>query len=144
MNAKSKRWLNPKCFALGCLGLWLAFAIGCDNNPFPQVKISGTITYEDGSIIPAERIRIWFQSQHEAIDASTHPRPASAQVNCSDGSFEGATTYKYLDGLVRGEHTVFIDITPKDAIPVAFTRASTSPLKISTDDLPLDIRLPKP
>ena len=117
---------------------------GCDNNPFPQQKVSGKITYQDGEVIPAERIRIWFKSQAPALDERTHPRPASALVNVSDGTFEGATTYKYLDGLVRGEHHVFIDITPEDLVPAEYTKLSSSPLRISTADSPLHIQLPRP
>lgn len=117
---------------------------GCSTNPFPQVKVDGRITYDDGSVIPAERIRIWFRSQAEAIDANTHPRPASALVNPADGTFEGVTTYKYLDGLIRGEHQVFLDITPTNVVPPEYLKAKSSPLRISTDDAPLHIMVPKP
>ncbi len=131
-------WQFLACGLL-CLFLW-----GCDRGPFPQVKVTGTLSYEDGSVIPAERIRIWFQSQAPPIDASTHPRPASALVDPATGAFDGATTSKYLDGLVRGEHRVYIDITPSNVIPQEYTSASTSPLRISTDKLPLEIKIPKP
>lgn len=130
----------PRPAWLLCL---LFLVVGCDNNPFSQVKVSGKLTYDDGSVIPAERIRVWFVSQTPPIDANTHPRPASAQINCEDGTFEGATTYKYMDGLVRGEHKVFIDITPPDAVPPEYTRAKTSPLTVSTAELPLHIKVPK-
>ncbi|MEM8680805.1 MAG: hypothetical protein AAGF97_15760, partial [Planctomycetota bacterium] len=77
---------------LGLLGLLI---VGCsDSNPFTQVKVAGKVTYEDGTPIPAERIRVWFKSQSPPLDGETHPRPASALVNVEDGTFEGVTTHK--------------------------------------------------
>ena len=44
--------------------LALAGLCGCGgSDPFPYVKVKGTITYDDGSLIPADRIELRFISQ---------------------------------------------------------------------------------
>lgn len=124
--------------------MWGIVAAGCDNNPFSHVAVEGKISYDDGSLIPAERIRVWFTSQTPPIDEQTHPRPASASVNLEDGSLESFTTYKYGDGLIRGKHKVSIDATPVELVPEEYRSAATTPLVIDTADSPLEIKLPTP
>ena len=104
----------------------------------------GTVLYEDGTPIPAERIRVWFKSQTPPLDGETHPRPASALVNVQDGTFEGVTTHKYLDGIIKGEHLVFLDLDPADAVPEEYRSERTTPLRVSTDDAPFHIKVPAP
>jgi hypothetical protein len=124
-----------------CLG-------GCrDDNPFSQVPVSGRILYEDGSIIPAKAMRLVFSSEAPAV-GNQHPRPASAFVNVSDGTFSEATTLTNGDGLVRGKHKVVVDLTPLEsqpnAVPEKYGRVTTTPLLVDTNNLPMDIRISKP
>lgn len=130
--------------------LALAPFAGCGGNPFSQVQVSGKVLYEDGTVIPAASLKLWFESQATAKDGGrAHPRPASAPVNPSDGSFSSATTLKYGDGLVRGKHKVSLDLVPLEngparPIPDEYRQAATTPLVVDTAKLPLEIRIPKP
>jgi hypothetical protein len=129
--------------------LFLALiCLGCnDGNPFSYVPVSGRLTYDDGTPIPAGGIRLSF----EAIDAQpvngAFPRPGEAEVD-SQGNFSKATSYKYGDGLLPGKHKVAIyyatDKEGKLLIPKEYSHASTSPLVADTDNLPLEIKVPRP
>jgi hypothetical protein len=70
------------------------------------VKISGKITYDDGSLIQGKRILIQFNPQAEPIDKKTFPRRGSADVKTADGTFAEATTIEFGDGVVLGKHKV--------------------------------------
>ncbi len=88
--------------------LILACIAGCSKEPFQHVQISGKVTYEDGSLIPAELIELTFQPMADAIDAKTHPRPGRAEVDVATGEFSRVTTHKPGDGVVAGSHKVKI------------------------------------
>src|SRR5689334_11786753 len=84
-------------------------AVGCSSGqPYDIVKVSGTVKYEDGSLIPAESILLKFVPEAEPIDAKTHPRKGMAQVNVADGTFDSATTHKPGDGIIAGKHLVLV------------------------------------
>lgn len=120
---------------------------GCgSNSPFEYVKVSGKLTYEDGTPIPADGIKLVFNSQAPPI-GDAHPRPGSAMVSAS-GEFNDVTSYKYADGLVPGKHKVSIlyatDADGKLLVPVEYTKANTTPLMVDTADAPFEIKVPKP
>jgi hypothetical protein len=123
---------------------------GCGSgNPWSTVEVSGKITYEDGSVIPAQSIKVFFASQAPPADAKTFPRQGSVGVNTADGSFDKITTYKYGDGLIPGKHKVVVtaydggrDLSPK--VPKEYTTVATTPLEIDTADVPLEIKIRKP
>ena len=73
-----------------CLIACLATAsiLGCRKDPYPCVKVSGKVTYEDGSLIPAERIRIQFVSQTPPVDPKTSPKTGSAEASRTTGRFD--------------------------------------------------------
>jgi hypothetical protein len=140
--------VNRVAFAIGIIACFVT--AGCrDPNPFEQVPVSGTILYEDGSVIPAKGIRLIFDSQAPPADAARFPRPASALVDVFNGSFASATTYRHGDGLVRGKHKVVLDIVPPTEgntplVPPEYLSAKTTPLIVDTDSLPLELRVPQP
>ena len=124
---------------------------GCQgDNPFSQVQVSGTVLYEDGSVIPVEGLKLWFDCQEAPKDSGrSHPRAGSAPVNVADGTFSTATTRVYGDGLVRGKHKVMLDLIPRkegpaQPVPLEFTAAATTPLVVDTRTFPLEIRIPRP
>ena len=137
---------------LGLLVLCICTCIcGCsDGNPFSQVQVTGTVLYDDGSVIPVSGLKLWFECQEGPKDGGrAFPRPASAPVNVSDGTFSTATTVRYGDGLIRGKHKVSLDLTPAiegpaQPVPLEYTAAATTPLVIDTAKLPLEIRVPRP
>jgi hypothetical protein len=127
-----------------------AGAIGCSGgSPYDIVEVSGTVTYEDGSLIPADSIMLKFDPQAAPLDTKTHPRKGFADVNVSDGSFQFATTHKYADGLVAGKHKVLVAARLKDSkaaklVPKEYQRPDTTPVEIDTNNLPLKIQVRKP
>lgn len=132
---------------LPLIAVFVALA-GCGpSDPFDYVKVSGKVTYEDGSPIPGS-LEVEFQPLAEAVDPKTHPRPGFATMN-DDGTFDSVTSYKYGDGLVRGRHKVAIrsfgeDLNPTGAVPEEYTNPETSPLEVDTADAPFHLKVPKP
>jgi hypothetical protein len=133
------------------LALAVAVVAGCGSgNPWDLVKVTGKVTYDDGTIIPVGSMKLYFVPQTPPIDSKTSPRQGVAGVNASDGSFDAVTTYKYGDGLIAGKHKVVVaayesgarDLSPK--VPKQCSMAATTPLEIDTANLPLEIKVPKP
>jgi hypothetical protein len=128
----------------------LVVIAGCGGKgPYRTTKISGTITYDDGSIIPAERIEIKFISQEPPLDGKTHPKIGLAEVNEADGSFNEVSTYEFADGLIQGKHKVAVMSLdamnlPTDAIPEPFRSPDTSNLTVDSAQIPFKLVIPKP
>jgi hypothetical protein len=109
--------------------------------------VSGRLTYEDGTPIPAGGIRLGFSVQGvEPVDGK-YPLPGEALVD-AEGNFSKATTYRPGDGLIPGKHRVAIhyatDAKGKLLIPKEYAHPSTSPLTVNTANLPLEIKVPRP
>lgn len=127
-----------------------ATALGCSNgNPFEYVPVSGRITYEDGSPIPAKGIRLQFFVQNVDPVDGAYPRPAAAYVD-EQGSFPLTTSYKYGDGLMPGTHKVSIDYavdgSGKLLVPKEYVSASTTPLEVVVDSSTetVELKVPRP
>ncbi|MEX2091259.1 MAG: hypothetical protein WD971_01215 [Pirellulales bacterium] len=128
--------------------------VGCGSgNPWDPVRVSGKITYEDGSVIPVGGMRLYFMPQTPPIDAKTFPRQGVVGVNVSDGSFDKITTYKYADGLIPGKHKVIVAPSERRGgggggsavtIPKEYTSLDTTPIEIDTADSPIHIKIRKP
>ena len=136
-----------KLIAWGVLGMGVG---GCSNgNPYDLVDVSGSVKYEDGSLIPAGSIMLKFNPEAAAIDAKTHPRKGFALVNVSDGTFDYATTHKHADGLVAGKHKVLVVAYAAEGktgnfVPKEYLRPDTTPIEVDTANLPLEIKIKKP
>ena len=135
----------------GMACLVVSVAVGCSNGaPYDIVAVSGTVKYEDGSLIPAESIMLKFAPLAAPIDPKTHPRKGIAQVNVSDGTFEYVTTHKHADGIVAGKHKVLVVAYAKDGmsadelIPKEYDNPATTPIEINASDSPLEIKVRKP
>jgi len=143
---EKKRVLSLQRYAL----LLTLALTGCgDSQPFSKVQISGTVRYDDGTLIPAHRLVLTFVSQTKPLDAKTYPRPGRAEVDVKDGTFHVVTSVRYGDGMVVGEHQVCLTALDKNQIPLPvipeeYATPKTTPLIISTDDSPLEIRIPRP
>ena len=82
---------------------------GCGYKPpYACVRVSGQVTYDDGSLIPADTIRVIFLSQTRPIDSKNPPKNGEADVDPKTGKFDFATTFEYKDGIIVGEHKVII------------------------------------
>lgn len=130
-----------------CIGLLLAAGCNDSQSPFKYVPVSGRITYEDGTPLGKANMRLQFVSLDQSNIAESHPRPGMTTVD-PEGRFDNATSYKFGDGLVPGKHAVAIldaeDAAGKLLVPQEYTNAKSSPLVVDTNDLPFDIKVPKP
>ena len=65
-----------RCYVLTACGL-LCLLAGCGGgDPFSYVKVSGKVTYDDGSRIAAPEIKLTFYPLAPPVDSKTYPRPA--------------------------------------------------------------------
>ena len=122
-------------------------AIGCgSSSPFDYVKVSGKITYDDGTAIPGS-LRLKFVAEDAPTVEGAVPRPAFANVN-DRGEFDCVTSYKYGDGLIPGRHKVAVEAggkpDAKPRVPKEYLTIATTPLEVDTADAPFDIKVPKP
>lgn len=152
MSIPSCRRVAAPAVCLLLPGLLVVAALaGCgSSNPYSTVKVSGQVTYEDGSLIQAEEISLLFVSQIKAVDAKTKPRDGTARVNVADGTFSCASTYDYGDGLIPGEHRVAIQpmkdgVPVAGAVPAAYIDPGTTPLKtvVEPGSKPLVLKVPR-
>jgi len=125
------RRVGRLCCFLG-LGV-LLYGCGGGGNPFDMAPVSGKVTYEDGSVIPAVKLYVTFHPQRPPIDQKTHARPAMADVNVADGTFSAATSWQPDDGAVLGRHKVTVvsyDEQSREtgAVPAEYRNPDTSPL----------------
>ena len=123
-------------------------SLGCgSSSPFDYIPVSGKITYDDGTPIPASGIRLGFRAIDAKPVGDAYPRPAEAVVD-AQGNFGSATSYKPNDGLVPGKHKVTIayatDAKGKLLVAKEYTDGATTPLVVDTASLPLDIKVPRP
>lgn len=136
------QWIPTGCALLLSL-------VGCGKGPYGTTKISGTITYDDGSLIPAERIEIRFISQEPPLDGKTYPRIGYAEVNEADGTFDEVSTYAFADGIIKGKHKVAamsLDAKnePTPAIPEPFRSPDTSGIEIESSQAPFKLLIKRP
>ena len=130
------------------LALLCCSVVGCGSgSPYDYTKVSGKITYEDGSPIPGGRLRLRFVALDAPQVENAHPRPAFANPNI-DGEFDSVTSYKYGDGLIPGKHKVAIEVggAPSSVSPVPkeYLSSSTTPITVDTNKSPFDIKVPRP
>ena len=134
---------------LTAAALCLLLLAGCGvKEPFGYVQVSGKVTYEDGSPIPADGIVLTFYPQGGALDSKTNPRPGMANLDRA-GEFHAASSHLPNDGLVRGRHKVTVlakDRTPLPArvVPPEYSDPFKTPLEVDTAHLPLELKIRKP
>jgi hypothetical protein len=146
------RSTRPLCRLWQLLTLMLAglVASGCGGGaPFSIVKVSGTVTYDDGSPIPASGYRVKFRPLVESPDNRNFPRVAVAVVD-ENGAFNEATTVRYGDGITAGVSAVYLErLNPegkgKLLVPPEYTDSQKTPLRVDTNDgRSLSLKVPKP
>jgi hypothetical protein len=129
--------------------LGLIAITGCQKQPYACVSVSGKITYEDGSLIPAEQIRLTFLSQTPPKDPKISPRAGAATVDGKTGMFDSVSTYVPKDGLIAGEHKVLVQCyvagrMRMDLTGNEYANAANTPLTANTSKLPLELKVRKP
>ena len=105
------------------------------------------MTYDDGSLIPGERIDVVFypeggiRPQGEARNSKTSRRVGRATLNVADGTFDSVTSFRYGDGIVPGKHKVVVEAP--GMIPREYASAATTPLVVDTEDSPFTLLIRK-
>jgi hypothetical protein len=117
--------------------------------PYPVARVSGLVSYRDGSPLPGDALQLTFYPQAAPLDGRTHPRAGSALVDGKTGRFEAATTFGPRDGLIRGKHKVTVHLPGRLPLPphiagAEYGDSSRTPLEIDTASQPLSITLEKP
>ena len=118
------------CTAL--VAMVLVGTSGCGgDNPFDTIPVSGKVTYEDGSLIPATRMTVIFVPQVAPLDSKTYASPGQANVDVETGEFQSMTTRKLGDGATVGRHKVQImavgeNQAPSTAVPLRYRDPNTS------------------
>ena len=134
-----------RCVVLGALLL-----AGCGSgDPFSYVKVSGKLTYDDGSLIRHEGVVLTFVPLSEALGANTFPQPGIARPDPATGEFHEVTSHTYNDGLVRGKHKVLVaDPThrplPASVVPPEYADPDKTPLLVDTAEQPFVLKVRKP
>ena len=139
------RWLPLAC------GLLLLGGCG-GSEPFSFVKVSGKVTYDDGTPIPADPLVLTFFPEAPALDAKTFPRPGMGVADPQTGVFNSISSHRAGDGLIRGKHKVTLtalnrDPLPASVVPREYANVATTPLEVDTDvpdSFILTIPKPKP
>lgn len=122
---------------------------GCGaREPFTYVRVSGDVTYEDGSPIPARTLVLTFLSQSRPVDPKTFPRPGIAVAD-KVGRFDFATSHTAGDGLVRGKHKVTLSgpnrsQLPVSIVPVEYGDPDKTPLEVDPSESPFHLKVRKP
>ncbi len=117
-------WRNGTVLVWAVVGTLLLGLTGCGSKePYSKTKVNGKITYDDGSLIQGKKVILKFNPLAAPIDKKTYPRPGSAAVNPTDGTFAEATTYDFGDGLILGKHKVsaFIEDDKRQRTELAIT-----------------------
>lgn len=141
-----------RSFACKCVCTFSAIASfsGCGTRePYRYFPVSGTLAYEDGSLIPVEHVVLLFHPQTDPRDARTHPRPASAVVDQKTGTFTYVTSHKPSDGLMACKYKVTLHLPsrlplPPECAAESYADANRTPLEVEGGLKTLAIRITKP
>jgi hypothetical protein len=139
-----------RCFSSWKWALALVALGGCgSSDPFDYVQVQGKVTYDDGSTIPAQFIRVTFVPQTPPADVKTHPRPGVAEVDVATGSFNVVSSHNFGDGIVRGAHKVTIvaldqQLNATPAVPAVYADVNTTPLAVDASASPYHFQVRKP
>lgn len=127
-------------------------AAGCGSDvPFDFVPVEGKLTYDDGTLIPAQKILMTFNPIVEKGKNGIVPPPGQTTVNVADGTFNDVSSYRPHDGVALGRHKVVVvafesETKPSPAVPKIYRSSNSTPLEVevSSKNQVLEIKVPKP
>jgi hypothetical protein len=124
--------------------LLLAGVAGCGSGvPFDFVPVNGKVTYDDGSLIPADSILVTFNPIVEDLKTKTVPPGGQTAVNVQDGTFTNVSSHRANDGVAVGKHKVVVvafrkgpngSPVPSNAVPPAYRSTNSTPLEVEVSD----------
>jgi hypothetical protein len=141
---------------LAILAAGCALATGCGGAPFAMAPVGGTLSYDDGSKVPGDRIVVTFVPQGIEAQGKAAAGAGRVEVDPATGQFETATTWKPRDGVLIGKHKVMVEAfktgpyghsIPNGAVSADYSRPDTTPLEIvipKGGDTNLSLKVSKP
>jgi hypothetical protein len=140
MNNCSNVRFSPALMA----GLWIiATSAGCGSKaPFDFVPVHGKVTYDDGSLIPADSILVTFNPIKGESMGKIVPPGGQANVNVQDGTFSAVSSHRKNDGVAIGRHKVVVVSfknmpggmpAPSAAVPPIYRKETSTPLEVEVD-----------
>jgi hypothetical protein len=147
-------WSNVR-FASALIAALCIFAstTGCGSKvPFDFVPVHGKVTYEDGSLIPADSILVTFNPIVVKEKGKFVPPGGRTDVNVQDGTFSAVSSHRKDDGVAVGRHKVVVvafakgpngSSAPSSAVPPIYRQESSTPLEIEveSEDQFLDLKV---
>jgi hypothetical protein len=141
--------MNASCVSV-CFypKLWLILLVsvvvpGCGGSvPFDIVPVSGKVTYEDGSLIPASSMLVTFNPIRTGEKSKVAPPGGQTNVNVQDGTFSSVSSHRANDGLAVGKHKVVIvsfkkgpqgGSSPSADVPAIYRKESSTPLEVDVN-----------
>ena len=117
----------------------------------PMIAVSGKVTYEDGSLVPANQLELRFRTtQPELFQEKDYPATATARVDTRDGTFREMTTWQHGDGVIAGEYEVEVTRHGNEQDPGGFEaemyrgdRVWPSKVTVAPDKTEFEIAIPK-
>lgn len=112
-------------------------------------KVSGKVTYSDGTPLPLDGLNIRFHSLVRARDAKTLPPIGVGAVNSLTGEFSWITSRFPGDGILAGAHKVTLCTADDEPLPekVAsedYFDVNRTVLRVETKDKPFHLVVEKP
>ncbi len=128
-----------------------SLGLGCGRSSrLPTIPVSGKVTYEDGSPVPANSIELQFLTPQKLVEQKNFPHAAVARVNTRDGTFSEMTTWQHGDGAIAGEHVVVVsragdERDPGAVVPREYRGDRVHPNKVfvAPDENVFHITIPK-
>lgn len=147
-GSRAKAYAVYGLFLLSAVVLMrIFFAPAKLQDPFNYVSVSGSVMYEDMSLIPAKSLTAVFVPL-AGPNGDNAPRSGFADIDVKTGRFAFATTTKYGGGIVEGRHKVYLvadaDKSGNALLAEEYTNFDATPLEISTADTPFRFVVKKP
>ena len=123
---------------------WLGWGVvlvvlgGCGGSePFALVSVTGKITYEDGSLIPGDRVMVGFVPVDRKTLGKDVFSGSQGELDVQTGAIVGVTTHKYADGTMAGRYKVTVAAVKNGgagvqvfttSVPERYQQPQTTPL----------------
>ena len=112
------RWIFTAGWLLAYGGLMAT--LGCKESRPPTIPVSGKVTYENGDLVPSNRLGLRFLTPANWVREKNYPPAAVAIVDTRNGEFSEATTWEHGDGVIEGEHEIELIRVGDEAEPGGF------------------------
>jgi len=129
---------------------------GCGSDvPFDIVPVSGKVTYDDGSLIPADEVTVIFNPVDPKSIGQMSAPGGRTNLEVSDGTFKSVTSHRPNDGLVMGAHKVVVIASKNNAqgrptngnlVSSKYRKSATTPLEVEVTSSGqfLELKVSKP